>query len=181
MEIFKDIKNFEGLYAVSDEGNFNSLDRDVIDVFNGKQRIRHFKGRPLTPRKIGFGHLQLRLRKDGKYYDLLCHQLVAQTFIQNPNGYDTVHHKDHDKTNNRVENLCWIDGHEHHALHASEHCKTVYQYNLDGLLVNVWKSAVEIEKVLGFCRKIIYDCCNSKYCRKGNNKYKGYIWSHSPL
>lgn len=38
----------------------------------------------------------------------LIHRLVAETFIANPNNYDTVNHKDENKLNNCVDNLEWL-------------------------------------------------------------------------
>lgn len=43
---------------------------------------------------------------DGKVYYI--HRIVAQTFIQNPEGLPEIHHINRIKTDNRVENLCWI-------------------------------------------------------------------------
>lgn len=37
-----------------------------------------------------------------------AHRLVAQLFIDNPNNYPYVHHKDENKLNNNVENLEWV-------------------------------------------------------------------------
>jgi hypothetical protein len=34
---------------------------------------------------------------------------VAETYIPNPNNYNTVHHINHDKTNNAWYNLEWCD------------------------------------------------------------------------
>ena len=36
------------------------------------------------------------------------HQLVAETFLDNPHGYNEVDHKDRNKFNNSVENLRWV-------------------------------------------------------------------------
>jgi hypothetical protein len=36
------------------------------------------------------------------------HVLVAKYFCENPNGYDRVHHKDHNKHNNHYWNLEWV-------------------------------------------------------------------------
>lgn len=52
------------------------------------------------------------LSKDGKVYTRFIHQLVALTYIPNPEGKATVNHKDEVKTNNRVENLEWMTNRE---------------------------------------------------------------------
>lgn len=57
--------------------------------------------------------------------------------------------------------------------------KQVYQYTMDGKLVKVWKSTMECEKLYDRCA--ITKCCNNKYMKEGNNKYKGYRWSYKPL
>ena len=40
------------------------------------------------------------------------HRLVAETYIPNPHGYDTVDHIDEDKTNNHISNLRWLPNRE---------------------------------------------------------------------
>ena len=54
-----------------------------------------------------------RLRVDvyhnGKRYTKFVHQLVAETYIPNPYNLPTVHHIDHDRTNNLWYNLQWVD------------------------------------------------------------------------
>lgn len=73
-----------------------------VDVSNCG-RIRYFNGR------IGnhSGKRYLKLRINEKHY--MVHRLVAETFLPNPSSTKTfVHHKDHDKQNNCVENLEWV-------------------------------------------------------------------------
>lgn len=45
------------------------------------------------------------------------HRWLAKAFIENPNNYDVVHHKDHNPQNNKIENLQWISRQDHTSLH----------------------------------------------------------------
>lgn len=175
-EFWIDVKDYEGIYQVSNWGRVKSLERDVIDYINGKQRVKHYKEKILKPRLDGGSYLQVILWKNGVQEPKGIHVLVAEAFIENPNHYKHVHHKDRNQQNNRIENLEWINRDEHYAMHGAEKSKTVYQHTKDGLLVKVWESAYEVERVLGFNHCHICNCCNGK-----EKTYKGYIWSYSPL
>lgn len=54
--------------------------------------------------------------------------------------------------------------------------KQVYQYTLDGTLVNVYESTQDAAKKSGFTRSCISKCCNGY-----QNTYKGFIWSYIKL
>ena len=51
---------------------------------------------------------QSRKAAQGPRKMIRVHRLVAQAFIENPKGLDSVNHKNGDKTDNRVENLEWV-------------------------------------------------------------------------
>jgi group I intron endonuclease len=54
----------------------------------------------------------------------------------------------------------------------NNHCgKATVQYDLEGNLIKVWKSAAQIERVLGFKAENISACCLRK-----NKSSKGFIW-----
>ena len=172
MEIFKDIEGFEGWYAIGNETTVKSLERTII---RGNGRPIHVKEKIRRPTTNSDGYLQVKLCKNGVEEEKLIHQLVAEAFIENPYGYKHVHHKNHIQTDNRVENLEWISKEEHDRLHADERAKVVYQFE-DDEIVNVWRSAYEAARVLGFKQSAICNCCNGE-----RKKHGGFGWSYSPL
>ncbi len=103
MEIWKEIKGYEGLYEVSDLGRVRSLDRYVSYV-NGQKHLH--KGKVLSP-GVSNGYLQVSLCKNGEIKHPLVHRLVADAFIPNPDNLPQVNHKDENPSNNMVVNLEW--------------------------------------------------------------------------
>lgn len=99
-EIWKDIKEYEGLYQISNLGNLKSLKR-MMKNRKCKEIIK-------KPSVLPKGYLQICLCKNGKLKYISIHRLVAQTFIPNPNNYPCVNHKDCNPKNNAVSNLEWV-------------------------------------------------------------------------
>lgn len=58
------------------------------------------------------GYMGVTLKKNKKDCFRLVHRLVAQAFIPNPESKPMVNHKDGNKTNNCIDNLEWVTGHE---------------------------------------------------------------------
>ena len=102
-EIWKDIKNYEGCYQVSNLGRVRSLTRKV-KTFNGE---RTSKGQLLKPLKTNNGYYRVDLKQSQKDKYMSIHRLVAETFIPNPNNYPIINHKDNNPQNNCAENLEW--------------------------------------------------------------------------
>lgn len=88
----KDIKNYEGLYAITSCGKVWSYRRKKF----------------LEPRSNKNGYLRVNLIKDKEMTTFYIHRLVAEAYLDNPNNYETVDHIDFDKTNNCVNNLQWM-------------------------------------------------------------------------
>lgn len=105
IEVWKDISGYEGIFQVSTFGRVRSVTR-WINNCNGKYLKQGIIRRPIMDHK---GYLQVGLSKDGIEKKRRVHRLVAETFIDNPNNYPQVNHKDENKTNNCVDNLEWCD------------------------------------------------------------------------
>ena len=60
------------------------------------------------------------MRKDG-YFQMgrqkLLHRVIAHCWVENPDNFNHVHHKNGNKSDNSADNLCWMSGHEHAKLH----------------------------------------------------------------
>ena len=100
-EIWKDIQGYEGFYQISNFGRVKSLG-GICGTCKRKEKIR-----ALHHTKDGYVKVRLLRNSNDKTYRV--HRLVAEAFIPNPNGYDTVNHIDGNKDNNCVDNLEWCD------------------------------------------------------------------------
>ena len=98
MEIWKDIKGYEGEYLVSNTGKVKSIKKRFGTL--NQETI-------LKPATIWTGYLRVGLVKDKKPKSIFVHRLVAQAFIPNPENKPIINHINGDRTDNRVENLEW--------------------------------------------------------------------------
>ena len=180
VEEWRDIAGYEGLYQVSDWGRVRSLDR-IITTKNGK---RHYKGKILELYTKKDEYVVCKLYNVGITQHFRVNRIVAEAFIPNPENKPCVDHINGDRKNNRAENLRWCTQPENNSFdlyiekqrYRKDLIKTVYQYTIDGKLINTYKSTKEVERLLGFCNSNISKCCNGKI-----KTYKGYIWRYETI
>ena len=107
-EIWKAIEGYEGLYEVSNTGKVRSLDRRIFAKLGSKTwKFVDIHGTIVKQSPNRDGYLRVMLSKKNKSIDYFVHRLVAAAFVDNPNGYSEVNHKDEDKSNNYMTNLEW--------------------------------------------------------------------------
>lgn len=158
MEKWRDIKEYEGLYQVSNWGRIKSLPR------NGTIK----KERILTLVKNKDGYMVVNLSKNNKTKKFQVHRLVATHFLENPDDLPQVNHKDENKENNHYSNLEFCTGE-----YNNQYSKTikVNQYDLNGNFIRTWASMSEASIKLGINKTSISQCCKGKY----KTAY-GYKW-----
>lgn len=182
-EIWKDIVGFEGKYQISNLGNVRSLN------YRNSGYARN-----LTPKTNCKGYNWVILYNGKIKKPVLIHRLVAKAFIDNPNGYPIINHKDEIKTNNVADNLEWctlsynvIYSMERHperymllkgerkkrnfykikSKYASVH---INQLDLNGAFIKQWFNLAELKHVMNYNNTSIKECCIGK--RKTAYGYK---------
>lgn len=83
------------------------IDDTVYSISKTGDVYNNYHNRQLKSRVVKAGYCIVDLKIDGRRICKYIHRLVAQAFLENPNNYSDVHHKDNDKTNNTVGNLEW--------------------------------------------------------------------------
>lgn len=165
VEVWKPVKSYENYYEVSNLGNVKRLKKD-----------KH-----LVPSKDLNGYFQVLLCKNGTRKCMKIHKLVANAFIENPNNYNVVNHKDEVKTNNFVENLEWctikynVNYGTGLTRAAQKRMMPIYQM-LNKEIIATYKSAVEASEITGINYSKIRMCCRNERKTAG-----GYEWANKKI
>lgn len=168
MEIWKDVRGYEGTYQVSDKGNVRSLPIST--------KTKRFSGKELTQMIDCVGYKVVNLSR--KTYKV--HRLVAEAFLDNPNGYPQVNHKDENKTNNDANNLEWCTA-EYNNNYGTRNKRIslnggrpIVQFDLKGNEVKRWRSSASAARFYGVARTTITGCCAGR-----QHTSCGFIWRYA--
>lgn len=173
-EIWKDIKDYEGKYQVSNLGNVKSLN------YNGTGLVRLMK---LSRSGRGYRHVSLtKNRIERKPY---VHRLIAEAFIPNPENKPYIDHINTIRSDNRIENLRWVTRKENMnnplsrvnmsgkfgALHHRS--IPIIQYSKDGEFIQEFACTWEATRETGVHNGNLVQCCKGKVKTAG-----GYVWKY---
>lgn len=149
--MYKAIKGYEGFYETNELGQVRSIDR-VVECKDGS--VRKYKSRELKPGMDKHGYTLVRLTKNGVAKTCTVHRLVAEAFIPNPKKLPEVHHKNHDRTDNRAKNLQWVTKAEQMDEHLRAALGTklrVVGHGID----KTYNSAMAVQRELGISQPYV--------------------------
>ena len=112
----KDENNFIKIQVGSDFRFVDGTEENLVVSVNGEILKRYPKsyrygGRKdfyqvVTPKPNASGYLQVNVPV--RNVTTLVHRLVAEAFIDNPQGYTEIDHVNRNKSDNRADNLRWV-------------------------------------------------------------------------
>lgn len=195
-EIWLPIDGFEGIYEISNMGKVKSVERTITYINRwGTETNRTFKSCILKPSQDKDGYLYVTLKKNGIETYKKIHRLIAEAFIPNPQNKPTVNHKNHNRQDNRVENIEWatyLEQYDNIWKNNVEnaHCcqsKQVYKYSLENTFLALYPSIRRAAKDCNLSHKGIMYCCEGGYYSTTRkkfyecNNFGGFKWSYTPL
>lgn len=169
-EIWENIKDFEGLYQVSNLGKVRSLGKGTG---HHKNKTSCLKGTINN-----YGYVMMTLYKNKEPHPFPLHRLVGFAFIPNDKCLPQINHKDVNKLNNIVGNLEWVTGSQNikHSYGKGIHDKKGEKHHLSKLtnqdiieirrLRFLGQRVVEIAEMFNIGRGYIYKITNRK------------VWTH---
>ena len=137
----------------------------------------------LTPR----GYMRLSLNCDnGKRLPRTLHQLLALTYLPNPNGYKEIDHIDRNRSNNELGNLRWANRTMQNRNRAPVNLdichRPIWQLSTSGERLKKFASVKEAAEHFKVSVGLLYDVLRKRqvYTSAGNISYKqtacGYKW-----
>ena len=140
IEIWKDVKGFEGIYKLSNLGNVKRI------IFKTGVNTKYKNDYTLKPLDNGLGYFRIKLTKNNISKRYMLHRLIAEAFIPNEENKRCVNHINGNKKDNSIQNLEWCT-HKENTIHAVK----------NGLFKVNAKQHINSKKVLNIDTGFIYD------------------------
>lgn len=190
-EIWRNIKEYCGLYQISNKGRVKSLAKKT----SFGSRIKFHPEMILTPVIGKRGYFVVGLSQNGKTKTKTLHRLIAEAFIPNPDNKPYIDHIDGNRLNNEISNLRWVTAKENSNNPVSlernrqstknlwnegvfDNSETstfrrVAQYDKNGNLISEWDCIKDASYALNIDSSSISAVCLGK-----RNTAGGFVWKH---
>lgn len=158
---FKPVVGFENYYVVSADGAIFSK---ISNSFRSQ----------ILNNKTGYATVILSNPAQKFKKTKTVHRVVAETWLDNPNGLECINHKNENKLDNHASNLEWCSKAYNNKYNGKDQkcCKKIAQVDLEtGVVIKVWASARKAEKHFNTNYKNI-----SAVCRGLRKSAGGYGW-----
>lgn len=158
---FRSVKGFENYYAVSADGA-------VFSKISNKFR------KQIINKQTGYATMVLSNPSEKVKKTKAVHRIVAEAWLDNPQNFECLNHKNENKLDNHVANLEWCSKAYNNKYNDKDQrcCKKIAQIDLDtGNIIKVWDSARKAEKHFDTNFKNI-----SAVCRGLRRSAGGYGW-----
>lgn len=152
--------------------------------------LRKYKNhiRYLKPTLNVYGYFYCSISIKCKVKKHLLHRLIGEVWINNPNNKPCINHKDGNTENNHINNLEWCT-HSENLKHSYRELNRINpmqdkkgilcpnsikiaQYDLDGILLQIWDSITEAAEILNVNRRTISQVAKGKRKSTGGYKWK---------
>ena len=182
-DIWFDIPGFKNIYQISRSGHVLALEKTLKSSRGNGIVLRKQKLIKDRPDKDGYRIISLSKNKEA--FTLKIHRLLGIVFIDNPENKPQINHKNRIKYDNNLSNLEWVTQSEN-MLHSyrngtrksimngmNPYSKTVYKYDLNKNLIDVYLSASDAGRKNKLIPTNISKCCRLKKGTCG-----GFIWEY---
>jgi len=188
-EIWKDIPDYEGWYQVSNMGRIKSVDRWIEYAprkAGGESSFRFQCGTIIKASSYG-QYLICHLKRNSTSKAVKFHRIVCGIFHPNTDNLPEVNHINEIKTDNRAENLEWCTRQYNanwgtarlrqslNTRNQHDISRPVYQYSMEGQLLNKYPSIKEAARQTGAKEANIASVCNGGK----SSSTAGFLWSFS--
>jgi hypothetical protein len=172
MEVWKNIKGYEGLYQVSSLSRVRNKDRKVL---SSSGVLRFYKSRIIKVYTHKNKSVIVTLIKDSKCKRHYLHRVIATAFLPNSHNKPCINHIDGDRSNNELDNIEWCTYKEN-----SEHS---YNNNLSSrndniILTNISNGEIKTFRSQRKVCEFLGESCNyiNRKLQKGINGNKEWKW-----
>lgn len=162
----RDVVGYEGLYAVTEDG-----------------QVWSYHSKRFLAQQLQKGYYHVHLSKNGLAKYVSTHRIVAKAYVENPNPekYTVVNHKDENPLNNHKDNLEWCTvnynnkyGTRNERSSESNKNSTAQGYSVRCIETQkTYHSIAEASRDTG-----IYANGISKVCKGEKETVKGFHWEY---